>query len=73
MATWLKVRALFRLDDTKQKAALESANKKIAEVDAAMVHAKADIVATQGQIEQAKGDLQQALDELDNQRRAAAA
>ena len=32
---------LFRLDDTKQKAALESANKKIAEVDAAMVHAQA--------------------------------
>ena len=28
---------LFRLDDTKQKAALEVANKKIAEVDAAMV------------------------------------
>ena len=55
---------LFRLDDIKQKAALESANKKIAEVDAAMVHAQADIVAAQGQIEQAKGDLQQALDEL---------
>jgi multidrug resistance efflux pump len=56
---------LFRLDDIKQKAALQSANKKVAEVDAAMVHAKYDISAGQGQIEQAKGDLQQALDELE--------
>ena len=55
---------LFRLDDTKQKAALIAADKKIAEVDAAMIYAEADIAATQGQIEQAKGDLQQALDEL---------
>ncbi len=56
---------LFRLDATKQKAALESANKKIAEVDAEMVYAKNDIIAAQGKIEQAKGDLQQALDELE--------
>jgi len=55
---------LFRLDDTKLKAALIAADKKIAEVDAAMIYAEADIAATQGQIEQAKGDLQQALDEL---------
>jgi multidrug resistance efflux pump len=55
---------LFRLDDSKQKAALEAANKKIAEVDAAMVHAEADIIAAQGQIQQARGSLQQALDEL---------
>ena len=55
---------LFRLDDTKLKAALIAADKKIAEVDAAMIYAEADIAATQGQIEQAKGSLQQALDEL---------
>jgi multidrug resistance efflux pump len=55
---------LFRLGDTKQKAALESANRKVAEVDAAMVHAKNDIVAAQGQVVMARGDLQQALDEL---------
>ena len=55
---------LFRLDDSKQKAALEAAKKKIAEVDAALVYAEADIAATQGQIEQAKGALQQAIDEL---------
>ena len=55
---------LFRLDDTKLKASLIAADKKIAEVDAAMIYAEADIAATQGQIEQAKGSLQQALDEL---------
>jgi multidrug resistance efflux pump len=55
---------LFRLDDSKQKAALEADNKKIAEVEAAMVHAETDIIAAQGQIVQAKGSLQQALDEL---------
>ena len=38
---------LFRLDDSKQKAALEAASKKIAEVDAAMIHAEADIIAAQ--------------------------
>jgi multidrug resistance efflux pump len=55
---------LFRLEDSKQKAALDTATKKIAEVDAAMVHAEADIIAAQGQIVQEKGSLQQALDEL---------
>ena len=59
-----KGQPLFRLDDTKLKAALEAADKKIAEVDAAMIYAEADIAATQGQIEQAKGALQQAIDEL---------
>ena len=38
---------LFRLDDTKLKAALIAADKKIAEVDAAMIYAEADIAATQ--------------------------
>ena len=59
-----KGQPLFRLDDTKLKAALIAADKKIAEVDAAMIYAEADIAATQGQIEQAKGALQQAIDEL---------
>src|ERR1700730_5597805 len=55
---------LFRLDSSKQQAALEVANKRIAEVDAALVLAEAEIIAAQGQIQQAKGSLQQALDEL---------
>lgn len=55
---------IFRLDDSKQKAALEVASKRIAEVEAEMVAAKADIAAADGQIQQAKGAYEQALEEL---------
>src|SRR4051812_28059086 len=56
---------IFRLDSTKQEAALETTKRKIAEVDAALVVAKADVVKAEGQLRQAKGALQQAQDELD--------
>jgi len=56
---------IFRLDSTKQEAAVETAKRKIAEVDAAVVVAKADVVKAEGQLRQAKGALQQAQDELD--------
>jgi multidrug resistance efflux pump len=59
---------IFRLDSTKQEAALETAKRKIAEVEAASVMAKADIVKAEGQLRQAKGALQQAQDELDTKR-----
>src|SRR5262245_20239261 len=55
---------IFRLDDSAPKAALEVAERQIAEVDAAMAVSSADIVAAEGQIQQAKGSYQQALDEL---------
>jgi multidrug resistance efflux pump len=55
---------IFRLDSTKQEAALEVANRQIAEVDAAFVMAKADIAAAEGQIQQAKGAYEQAVEEL---------
>ena len=55
---------LFKLDSAKQEAALEVAKRRVAEVDASMVMAAADIEASAGQIQQAKGLLQQALDEL---------
>ncbi|MBT1516453.1 biotin/lipoyl-binding protein [Bradyrhizobium sp. SRL28] len=55
---------LFRLDSAKQKAALETAKRKIAEVDAAMLSAEADILKAEGQLQEAKGALQQAQDEL---------
>jgi multidrug resistance efflux pump len=55
---------IFRLDDTKQRAALDVANKRIAEVDASLVMAKADIAASEGQIQQAKGAYEQAVEEL---------
>src|SRR5512145_2129558 len=56
---------IFRLDSTKQQAALDVAIRKISEVDAAMVMSKAEIAAAEGQIQQAKGAYEQAVEELD--------
>jgi multidrug resistance efflux pump len=56
---------LFRLDSSKQEASLQTAKRKIAEVDAAMLAAVADILKAEGQLQEAKGSLQQAQDELD--------
>ncbi|WP_199085916.1 biotin/lipoyl-binding protein [Bosea sp. ASV33] len=55
---------LFTLDDKTQAAAVDAARRKIAEADAALVVAKADILADDGKIQEAKSSLQQALDEL---------
>ena len=55
---------IFRLDSSKQEAALETARRKIAEVDAAMVAAQTDVLKAEGQIQEAKSAHQQALDEL---------
>lgn len=59
---------IFRLDNAKQEAAMESARRKIAEVDAALVAAQADILKAEGQVAEAKGAYQQASDELDTKR-----
>ena len=56
---------LFTLDSSKQRAALETAKRKIAEVDAQLVAAKVDVAKAEAQIQQAKADLKQAKDELD--------
>ncbi|MET4256383.1 multidrug resistance efflux pump [Bradyrhizobium sp. S3.12.5] len=56
---------LFRLDSSKQQAALETARRKIAEVDASMTSAENDVVKAEAQIQEAKASLQQAKDELD--------
>jgi multidrug resistance efflux pump len=56
---------IFKLDSSKQEAAAETARKKIAEVDAAMVVAKVDINKTEAMIEEAKAAYQQATDELE--------
>jgi multidrug resistance efflux pump len=55
---------LFRLDSSKQEAALETARRKIAEVDAELVAAQVDVLKTEGQIQEAKSSVQQAQDEL---------
>ena len=45
---------IFRLDSSKQEAALETARRKIAEVDASLIAAKAEVLKTEGQIQEAK-------------------
>ncbi len=56
---------LFTLDASKQRAAVETAKKKVAEIDAAMQTAQADVVKAEAQIGEAKANYQQAKDELD--------
>ncbi|MBK1725186.1 HlyD family secretion protein [Thiocystis violacea] len=55
---------LFRLDSTEQEATVETAHRKIAEIDAAMVVAKSQLAEADGRIVQARGALQQAMDEF---------
>jgi len=57
---------LFRLDNSKQQAALETAKRKVAEVDASLASAQADIVKAEAQVGEAKAAWQQAKDELDS-------
>ena len=56
---------LFRLDSSKQQAALETAKRKIAEVDASLISARSDVVKADAQVGEAKAAYQQAKDELD--------
>ncbi|HZP68657.1 MAG TPA: HlyD family secretion protein [Pseudolabrys sp.] len=56
---------IFRLDSSKQEAAVESARRKIAEIDAQTLVARADVVKADGQLEEAKSAHQQAVDELE--------
>jgi multidrug resistance efflux pump len=56
---------LFTLDSSKQAAAVETAKRKIAEVDAELVASKVDVVKAEAQIGQARSDYKQAKDELD--------
>jgi multidrug resistance efflux pump len=56
---------LFRLDDSQQEAAVESARRAITEVNAAMEVATAELAAADGQIRQVDGAYRQALRELE--------
>src|SRR3954470_22850765 len=56
---------LFKLDDSKQRAAAETARKKIAEEDAALLVARLDILEAEAKIQEANSAYQQTLDELE--------
>jgi hypothetical protein len=46
---------LFTLDSSKQRAAVETARRKVAEADAQFVSARADVLKAEAQLEQAAG------------------
>ncbi|BCH31765.1 hypothetical protein MesoLjLc_36950 [Mesorhizobium sp. L-8-10] len=60
-----KDQPLFRLDSTAQEAAVETAKRRIAEIDATMVVARSQLKEADGRIAQARGVLRQAQDEYD--------
>lgn len=55
---------IFKLDSSSQQAAVEVAQRRIAEIDANLLVSRADLAASEAQIQQAKSAEQQALDEL---------
>lgn len=56
---------IFRLDNSKQEAAVDAAKHKIAEVDAEIVVARADVLKAEGEIQAATSAHKQTLDELE--------
>jgi multidrug resistance efflux pump len=56
---------IFRLDSSRQEAAVETAKRKVAEVDADLVQAKIDVAKADSQIVEARSSFQQAVDELE--------
>lgn len=58
---------LFQLDSSEQEAARESAQRRIAEIDAEVKVAETELAAADGAIQQAEGAYRQALDELETQ------
>ena len=55
---------LFRIDDASQQAAVETARRQIAEVDASLAVAGADLAAANAGIEQVSAALKQAQEDL---------
>jgi multidrug resistance efflux pump len=56
---------IFRLDSSRQEAAVDTAKRKVAEVDADLVQARIDVAKAESQIVEARSSFQQAVDELD--------
>jgi multidrug resistance efflux pump len=55
---------LFKMDSTRQEAAVDKALAEIAEVEASSATAQADVLTSEGKLDEAKGSLEQAQDEL---------
>jgi len=59
---------IFRLDSSKQEATVESAGRKIAEIEAEIVVAGADLAKAEGQLQEAMAAHKQTMDELETKR-----
>jgi multidrug resistance efflux pump len=56
---------IFRLDSSKQEAAVETARRKITEIEAQMTVARSDVAKAEGQLKEAESAHQQTVDELE--------
>ena len=59
---------LFRLDTTRQEAAVETQRRRITEAEAAMVVAATDVAAASGKVSEAQATLRQVQDDLKTKR-----
>src|SRR5262249_18636218 len=59
---------IFRLDSSKQEAAVNAAKHKITSIEAEMAVARADVQKAEGQLKAAESDHQQTMDELEAKR-----
>src|SRR6266403_3158 len=60
-----KGQPLFKIDSKRQEAEIETARARVVEVEAGKATAKADVLTSQGKVDEAKANLQQAKEELD--------
>ncbi|WP_137180724.1 HlyD family secretion protein [Roseomonas sp. AR75] len=63
---------VFRMDDATQRTAVETARRGVAEVDAAVVAARADLLQSEARVLEAPWNLQQAIDEFETKSQLAA-
>ena len=59
---------IFKIYSSKQEAAVETARRRIAEVDAATEQANVELEVADGKIQEAQGAYQQAVEELETKR-----
>jgi len=59
---------IFRLDGSRQEAAAETARRKIAEIDSDAVAAQSELQRVEGQLQEARSNLKQTVDELETKR-----
>jgi len=64
-----KGQPLIKLESSRQEAAVDTALAKIAEVEGATILAKSDVLTSEGKLDEAKGNYQQAVDEYETKKK----